>query len=288
MKSGTWVLAAVASCAAVANAELIYGVTNTQTLVRWDSAAPSTILGGAAISGLMANETVRGIDFRPSNGKLYAVGSFGNIYTLNLTSGAATFVSSLSTTLSGSSFGVDFNPVADRLRVISDADQNLRINVDTGATIVDGPLAYVAGDPNQGRNANAVHAAYTNSFAGATSTTLYVLDTGLDVLAVQNPPNAGGLVTRGLIGANLTDVGAFDISGATGMAYVTVLDAQLSQSTFWSLNLTTGAGTFLGEMGQIGGGTVITSMAVMVPAPGSGLLLALGAAAVVRRRRTGI
>lgn len=285
MKSGILMLAAVASCAASANAELIFGVTNTQTLVRWDRSAPSTILGGAAISGLMANEVVRSIDFRPSNGKLYAIGSFGNIYTLNLNTGVASFVSQISTPLNGSSFGVDFNPVVDRLRVITDADQNLRINVDTGAAIVDGPLAYVAGDPNFGRNANAVHAAYTNSFAGATSTPLFVLDTGLDILAIQNPPNAGGLMSRGAIGANLTDVGAFDISGTTGRAYVTVLDTARSQSTFWSLDLSTGAGTFLGDMGMIGGGTVITAMSVMVPAPGSALLLALGGAAVVRRRR---
>jgi hypothetical protein len=72
----------------------------------------------------------------------------------------------------------------DRIRVVSDVDQNLRLNPDTGAVIVDTPLAYKSGDPNFGKNANVVHAAYTNSFKGATTTTLYVLDTGLDVLAI--------------------------------------------------------------------------------------------------------
>ncbi len=250
MKSGILMLAAVASCAASANAELIFGVTNTQTLVRWDSSAPSTILGGAAISGMMANEVVRSIDFRPSNGKLYAIGSFGNIYTLNLNTGAASFVSQISTPLNGSSFGMDFNPVVDRLRVITDADQNLRINVDTGA--------------RTRRRSRTSRAIELRAQRERRACRVHELVRGRDLDdTVRARHGAGHPRDSEPAECRRTHEPwrdrrepdrrrAFDISGTTGRAYVTVLDTARSQSTFWSLDLSTGAGTFLGDMGMIG------------------------------------
>ncbi len=62
--------------------------------------------------------------------------------------------------LSGTTFGVDFNPAADRLRIVSDAGQNLRHNVNpNGVTLADGTLNYTAGTPASG----IVAAAYTNN-----------------------------------------------------------------------------------------------------------------------------
>lgn len=150
-----------------AEAEPLVALTSANTLVTFDSAAPGTITNTAAITGLVSGETLIGIDRRPANGQLYGITNQGRIYILNPLTGVAVFQSQTTTPV-GSSFGVDFNPVPDRLRVVSDADQNLRINVDTGATIVDGTL-------NPG-NPNVVAAAYTNNFAGATTTTLYVID----------------------------------------------------------------------------------------------------------------
>ncbi len=196
----------VASCALVmvaggaANAELIYGVTLQQTLVSWESGNPGSLNSGVPIWGMLSNEVVRGIDIRPATNELVAVGSFGRLYTVNPATGMATFEADLSAALNGSSFGVDFNPTVDRLRVVSDTRQNLRINPDTGATIVDGMLNYVAGDVNFGATPNITAAAYTNNFAGATSTQLFVVDTGLDALVLQNPANSGNLVTIGAIG----------------------------------------------------------------------------------------
>lgn len=265
-----------------AQAELVYGVTLQQTLVSWDSAAPSTLLSGVAISGLQANEVIHGIDMRPNTGEMFALGSMNRLYKINRMTGVATQVGpAFSTPLNGSSFGFDFNPTVDRIRVVSDVDQNLRLNPDTGGLIVDTPLAYANGDPNFGKNANVVHAAYTNSFKGATSTTLYVLDTGLDVLAIQNPANSGQLMTVGSVGADLTDLGGFDISGMSGLAYAVVRDNLLARSTFWRIDLATGQGTMIGE---IGGGAIITAMTV-VPAPGAAALMGLIGLGAARRRR---
>lgn len=278
-------IAAAGTIAATsANAELVYGVTLQQTLVTWDSATPGSLLSGVAISGLQSNEVIHGIDLRPNTGEMYALGSMNRLYKINKTTGAATQVGpTFNTPLNGSSFGFDFNPTVDRIRVISDVDQNLRLHPDTGAVAaVDTPIAYRPGDVNFGTNPNAVHAAYTNSFAGALSTTLYVLDTNLDILAIQNPANAGQLMTVGSVGADITDLGGFDISGLTGIAYATVRNNALGSSTFWRIDLATGQGTMIGE---IGGGALITAMAV-VPAPSSLALIGVAALGAARRRRS--
>jgi hypothetical protein len=264
-----------------AQAELIYGVTQTGFLANWNSTTPGTINAGVAIQGLQTNEKIVGLDFRPATGELYGIGSFSRLYKINKMTGMATQVGApLSPTLTGTSFGFDFNPVVDRIRLVSDADQNLRLHPDTGAVVGnDGMLQYVMGDQNFGFNPNITHSAYTNNFAGTTSTTLYGIDSSLDALVIQNPPNAGGLMTVGSIGTDITDIGGFDISGLTGIAYATILDAQLGKSTFWKINLQTGAGTMVGE---IGGGAVITAMSV-VPAPSA--LAAMGLLLGRRSRR---
>ncbi len=100
------------------------------------------------VTGLQSGETLLGIDIRPggtTTGQIYGLSSMGRLYTIDKFTGAATLKSTLSadpadtsnpfTGLSGTNFGIDFNPVVDRLRVVSDTGQNLRINVDSGAVI---------------------------------------------------------------------------------------------------------------------------------------------------------
>ena len=274
-------IAAATALAGAAHAEIVYGTTEFGTLVSWDSAAPMTILSGSAIAGLAQNEQIRGIDFRPATGQLYALGSFNNLYTLDTATGAATLVGSLSIPLNGSSAGFDFNPVIDRIRVVTDADANYVVNPNDGTSTQVTSLFYAAGDANEGVNPNVVGSAYTNSFLGAGSTQLYGIDTGLDVLVTQ-ANSAGTLNTVGSLGQDLTDVVGFDISGLSGIAYATVRDANLSRSTFWTIDLNTGLATMIGE---IGGGALITSMAV-VPAPHTAAALAVaGLLATGRRRR---
>lgn len=274
--------AGVACAATTANAELVYGVTSNQTLVTFDSTTPNNILTGAAVSGLALNEEIRGIDFRPATGELYALGSFNNLYTLNTTTGAASLVGAggFSPSMNGSSFGFDFNPTIDRIRVVSDANQNLVLNPNDGTSTQVTPLFYAPGDVHEGQDPNVVSSAYTNSFPGSTMTQLYGIDTGLNAL-VRQANSAGTLTTVGFLGADLTDAVGFDISGDTGIAYAAVLDDNLSNSTFWQIDLMTGEATMIGE---IGGGAFVGSIAV-VPAPGAASLLGLAGLVGVRRRR---
>src|SRR5215207_1226392 len=123
----------------------VFALTTTNALLRFDSGAPGTILSTVAISGLQAGENLLGIDIRPASGQLYGLGSTSRLYTIDLTSGVATQVGAgpFAASLIGSNFGVDFNPVPDRIRVVSDADQNLRLNPNDGMlTMTDGALAY--------------------------------------------------------------------------------------------------------------------------------------------------
>jgi hypothetical protein len=212
------------------------------------------------------------------------------VYTLNLLTGAATLAATLTadaadttepfpfTTVTGSAFGVDFNPVADRLRVVSDAGQNLRINVGTGATQLDGSLAYAGADPNAGTPPAAVASAYTNSLAGAMSTLLYNLDSSISNLVTQNPPNNGTLNSVGLTDGIVTLDSTFDISGASGVGYA-VLDGVSLQT----INLANGTMTEVGPTGALGS---IVGLAVLaVPEPTGGAMAIAIALGLAWRRR---
>jgi trimeric autotransporter adhesin len=165
------------------------------------------------ITGLGPGESLVGIDVRPRTGVLYGLSDASRLYTINPSTGVATPGATLAVPIQGTAFGVDFNPAADRLRVVSDEEQSLRINVDNGVTLVDGSLAYVTGDANEGADPNVVAAAYTNNDNdAATGTQLFDIDSDLDVLVLQDPPNAGGLKTIGALGVDAGDLTGFDIA----------------------------------------------------------------------------
>jgi hypothetical protein len=274
-------VAAIVCVAGTANAEIVFGVTQQSRLVSWDSASPNALLTGTSISGLQQNEQILGIDLRPATGEIYALGSFDRLYTINPMTGAASQVGGVfSTPLNGSNFGFDFNPTIDRIRVVSNTNNNYVLNPITGAVqAVATNVFYAAGDPNFGADANIVHSAYNNDFVGATTSQLFGLDTGLDVL-VRQANSAGTLNTVGSVGANLTELGGFDIS-TSGAAHAVVRDNIMNRSTFWNINLTTGAGSMIGE---IGGGEVIVAMTV-VPAPSATALAGITGLCVARRNR---
>ena len=285
-------LAAVAAsllCAApLAQAEAVVGLTSTNALVTFDTATPMNASMPVTISGLIgANETILGIDRRPANGLLYGLGSSGRLYTLNTLTGAATFASQISgATLSGTAFGVDFNPVPDRLRITSNAGQNLRIDVTTGVAAIDAAL--------NGPTTSEAGSAYTNNFAGTASTTLYGISSATDSLYTQFPPNAGTLTLVGALGFDTVAVTGFDISGTSGLAFASLTNGDTAESSFYSINLATGAATLIGAFG-IGGNPALAAPLLgialnvgVIPEPGSYALLLAGLLAVgsiVHRRR---
>lgn len=230
-------------------------LTTDGQLARFALNNPGTVEPVGDVAGLVPGEVLIGMDFRPATGELFAVGDQGGVYTINIETAAATQVASLSadglTPLvpSGVAFGVDFNPVPDRLRIVSDSGQNLRANVDTGETLIDGDLAYAMGDVNQGAQPAVVTAGYTNSRSGEiTATELFVIDGGLDVLAKQDPPNDGVLNTRGMLGVMASSPMAMDIAAAfDNNAYAVVNTMEGPQ--LLTIDLANGTARMIGSLG---------------------------------------
>ena len=271
----------------------VTGLTDNNTLINFDSNNPTATIS-VPVTGLQSGNLI-GIDYRPANNLLYGLTDTNSIYTINADTGAASFVSTLSTPFTGDvASGIDFNPAVDRLRLVGSNDQNFRINQDTGATTVDPPLTYAAGDVNAGVNPRITAEAYTNSFSGPPSpagvtpptrtTQLYGIDFGLDTLVLQNPPNDGTLNTINSLGIDFDPTGGFDISTANGVntAFAT------TDSTLYTINLSTGAATSVGTID--GGNSSFIGLAVEpVPEPSSvlGTLAfgAIGAFSLLKRKQ---
>jgi len=287
-------LIAGAGLAREARAEIIAGTTFQNFLVTWDSANPNAILSGVALQGLQSNETIVGLDVLPTgtaanpSGTMYGVGSFGHLYTINQTTGMATAVNSNSFTpaLNGSQFGVDWNPVNNQLRIVSNAKQNLVVST-TGVATAQTNVAATATDEGANSAPNIVHIAYNNNLPGGGTggtSTLFGIDTGRDRLVTFANPQNGQFTTVGALNFDATELGGFDISGASGTAFASFTNANQSRTTFGTVNLTTGLFTPIGE---VGGGNIMTGMTVLpsaVPAPASLALVGLGVLALRRRR----
>lgn len=289
--------AALVVLCATGRAELIYGLTGAQQgsrLIRFDSAAPETALTLADLTGALPGHIVRGIDFRPATGELYAVssnGTAGQLYTMNLSTAALTPVGT------GFEFGadpgirvsMDFNPVADRVRLVTGERQNLRVNPDTGALVTeDADLSWSSGDPAAGAETPYIGAiAYSNNTADAIMTTLYAIDFQQDLFATQGgpggspvSPNSGLLFSIGTLGLITADAGiGFDISGQTGIGYVSYNQAFIGEQ-FGTVDFATGRIIRIGAFDRLD----VLDIAVAVPAPGAGVLAGIALLAGFRRR----
>lgn len=231
----------------------VIGLTADQRLLSFKESSPHKAKSSKGVTGLIDGDTALvGIDYRVQDGKLYGVGNAGGIYTLDPKTAVATFVNRLSVALSGASFGVDFNPAADRLRIVSDTGQNLRHNVNAGGvTLVDATLNYTAGTPAGGITG----AAYTNNDLDPnTATTLYDLDATLDQVVIQSPPNNGSLAATGKFTVDSASATGFDIHSKLRDGVTVEVEALASLSSptgtasLYSIHLPTGAviwrGTF--------------------------------------------
>jgi uncharacterized protein DUF4394 len=192
-----------------------------------------------------------GIDVRPADGMLYGVAGDGTIYTIDFKSGQAAMKSKMSEVLKpGVTATVDFNPVADRLRVMGSDGTSLRINVDDGKVTVDGSHKFKDGDANAGKTPKVVAGAYTNAWKGTKATGLYNIDAATGSLVVQAPPNDGVLNTVGSLGMAVNGPVAFNIV-AMGEDRN---DAWLATGgALYSVDLKTGKATMVGKIEGLSG-----------------------------------
>lgn len=277
---------ALASVALSANiVVLVPGSNGPGQLSRFDTAIGEASRSDVPLSGLAPGESLVGIDYRPATGVTYGISNNSNVYTVNTSSGVATqLASTLSPALSGNTFGFDYNPAfmgGQFARIISNLDNNRVIDGDNGGYLGDAEktaVFYDIGDPNEGIDPNINHIAYTNSVFGATSTQQYGIDSSLDILTtVAN--NAGTLATVGGLGIDASELGGFDIDGATGDAFAAFENADGLSSTLYQIDLGTGAASplFTFQGGALG----LTS----IPEPSSLLLTGLASLGLLARRR---
>lgn len=218
-----------------ANAAQLAALVGPDTISIVDTAKKSaaTPVKVTGISGPLV-----GIDVRPADGMLYGLVEDGTVVTI-APDGKATVKSKLEMTLPRGVWGtVDFNPVADRLRVIGSDGMNLRANVDDGKVTKDGDLKFAETDMHKGEKPMIVAGAYINSVKGARETTLYDIDGTIGALVKQAPPNDGILGAVGKLGIKADKV-AFDIwsDGTKNEAWL------LSGDTLYSVDLATGKAT---------------------------------------------
>ncbi|MBP9883652.1 MAG: DUF4394 domain-containing protein [Chitinophagales bacterium] len=261
-------------------AQLTYGLSGNH-LISFDATTPTILLSTVPITGITSGQAIEGMDFRPLTGQLYAFGYNKmtmnyQLYTINLLTGTATAVNSpgiLNLGLAAEDkklqIGFDFNPTVDRIRVVSTKDFNYRLNPNDGSiSFTDLKLNYAIGDVAAGTNPSIATVGYTNSYAGATSTTLYDVDYRMSTLSTQNPPNNGTLITVGSLGIEISkgdptldmDV-YFDPSTLTNKAYLSANVKMDKKDMLYSLNLATGLVTALG---YIGGGIPVSDLAVFI------------------------
>jgi len=239
------------------------GLTVDQRLVSFRVDDPDRGRNIGRISGLQGDTGLLGIDYRVQDGQLYGVGDAGGVYTISTRNAVATKVSQLTVALSGTSFGVDFNPAADRLRIVSDTGQNLRHNVNTGGTTLSDTM--LTTPPATVATTGVTAVAYTNNDLDVnTGTALYDIDTVADQVALQAPANNGTLSVIGKLGVDTGAVAGFDIYSllrngtavdAAGFATLTVG----GRSTLYSVSLITGRAD---KLGQFPRGWQVTDLAL--------------------------
>ncbi len=268
-----------------AHAELLVGLNSQNQIGMFDSSNAS----GASfidIAGLGAQESLIGIDLRPSNNTLYGISNMNKLYTLDAYSGVATFAFDLSVPVISASngYGIDFNPVADAgtgasLRLVSTAGDNYAINANTGAVTIATSIAsgfsgvaYSNSDPSQ---------------SGApASTSLYYLNSNNDTLSVAtsafNNPN---ITLMGMIGLDILRANGMELFSNNNLFAAVNLDDGTLDSKLIQISLTDGSAQVLGSFNGTLNGLAAAPSAVPVPAALPLLASALGLFGIARNRK---
>ncbi|MBK6743250.1 MAG: DUF4394 domain-containing protein [Hydrogenophilales bacterium] len=283
-------------------------LSNDNRIATIDSANPSSPLSTHNITGLQPTEFIEAIDYRPSDGALYGIGAVAQdarLYRIDPNTGAASLVGAgpfTNTLVAAAAMGVDFDPVADRIRIITNIGQNISVNPGTLAVTTHTNTAFDAGDPNNGNDNDPNGLAYSNNQPGASTTTLYAitLSSGPILVRVGSPsgspvsPDAGTLFTVGStgVGGYSNQRIGFDISSG-GTAYALIHNS----NELYTLNLGTGAASFVGNTpaGFLAedlavGGPAAASNSVAIPTLSPMVLVLLaallsGSALLLARRR---
>jgi hypothetical protein len=238
--------------------ETVFAVTDTAELIKFNAGQPQRVLARQPLQGLDAGDQLLGIDFRVARGVLYALSASGKVYTIDTASAKLTRIGTQAVALAPGRWEIDFNPVADRIRVVAGHGANLRLHPDTGALAATDPApAYAAADKAAGKAPQVAAAAYTYNKANDKLTTNYAIDIGLGTLVTQGSkegaepvvsPNTGQLFTVGPLGTGPVEAAAFDIAdiGNTALAALRIG----GRTRLHLVDLASGQATAIGTVGD--------------------------------------
>ncbi len=248
--------------------EMVFAVTAAAELIRFNAGQPQRVLARQPLQGLPAGDALVGIDDRVARGVLYALSASGRLYTIDTASAALKPVGAApAATLQSATVGVNFNPVADRVRVVTDTGQNLRLHPDTGALAATDPaVACAPGDVRHGQAPRLAAAAYSDNKQNDALTTNYAIDRAAGTLVTQGSvegvapmvsPNTGQLRSVGPLGTGPVDAAALDIADTDNTALAAL--RQGGRTSLHLVHLATGTAT---RIGTVGDGRPLWGMAI--------------------------
>lgn len=261
--------------------ENMLALLSNNRLIKFNVAHPDSIISRVSLQGFkQQDERIVGIDYRVAYGVLYAVSNTGQVYTVNTDSGQVTPIGepSQQVVLEGALYGVDFNPAADRIRVVTDASVNSRMHPETGLYVdnnpdlvgvqLDASLQYSLGDVSHGIAPHLVAAAYTYNAQNSKLTTNFAIDAVQGALVTQGTretdkeqvsPNTGRLYTVGKLATGPVADAHFDIADVTNAAYVALSVQENQPYTLYKINLDNAQ---LMKIGEIASGQPIVGIAI--------------------------
>lgn len=241
-----------------------------RAIARFDTTDPSAFSGFFALNGLGPDERMVGIDYRyatkPGTAEgpgLYGVaantaGDRARLYKIDSGTGAVRAIGAAAITIPapGVRWSIDFNPASDRLRLVNDGDENLRIDADEGD---------LAGDDTNVSPAGVVVTgiAHDRVSGTPTATTVFAVNSAGATFGrlggVDNAPSANGGAYTAIGPLGVTpDTGTavpIDISSGVDDDVIATPSSAVGAITsggiqrLYSVSLSTGAATLVGPTG---------------------------------------
>ena len=284
-------IVAVLLAAPTARASLIWAVDNLGTfnagtvgnrIIRFDSATPGTVtvVGDTGAGDIL----MTGLDF-DSTGALYSYGwdSFGTqrgLYSIDQSSGAATSIGDGGVLINYFIDDLSFDPSTNTMYALANYFFNIRpcqlytINMSTGFASLVGDIAGTNGASCIGLATNAAGVRFLHDIV---SDRMFSLS-GLTATPMSMPEGFDASFSQGMT-----------IDRSSGVWYHGALNNTTQRSELWTVNPVNGAGTLVGNIDGINGGTGYTEYETgdiaIFPEPAAGVLLLLVLAAMSQRPR---
>lgn len=211
------------------------------------------------VTGLVPGEKIGGIDYDPETEKIIGVTNLGNVVAIDPSTGVAVQIARLSSTFAQGQLGVDYDPDAKVLRLMSENGFQAEIDFSRNPPfiILDTTPTYPADDANASKPPKLAGLS-SNQIPDDNSRRLYAIDSAQDVLARLE---GFRLKTIGGLGVNTGAVVGFSAVPNTPNAIAALQLEGEQTSKLYLVSLLTGA---VSEIGLLGDGRPIAGLALLL------------------------